>query len=143
TATAEVLRVISSSPGELAAVFEAMLANAVRLCDAKFGAMYFYEGDGFRFVTGHNAPAPWTAIRQREPVFQPHPDSGLGRVARTKQVVHVADIRTTQAVAERDPRVVASAEVAGYRTLLAVPMLKDNELIGSINIFRQEVRPFT
>jgi signal transduction histidine kinase len=142
-ATGEVLRVISSSPGELKPVFKAMLANAVKLCDARFGAMYFYEGNGFRFVAAHNAPAAWIESRQREPIFRPHPDSGLGRIARTKQVVHVEDIRTMQALIERDPRVIASAGLAGYRTMLAVPMLKENGLSGSINIYRQEVRPFT
>ena len=120
-----------------------MLANAVRICEAKFGSMYFYEKGAFRFVAQHNAPATWTLKRQEEPVFRPHPDSGLGRLILTKQVTQIADIRTTQAYVDRDPNVVASAELAGYRTLLAVPMLKENELIGVINIYRQEVRPFT
>jgi GAF domain-containing protein len=142
TATADVLKVISSSPGDLEPVFEIMLANAVRICEAKFGSMYFYEKNAFRFVAQHNAPVAWTVKRQEEPVFRPHPDSGLGRLILTKQVTLVADIRTTQAYVERDPNVVASAELAGYRTLLAVPMLKENELIGVINIYRQEVRPF-
>ena len=105
--------------------------------------MYFYEKGAFRFVAQHNAPATWTLKRQEEPVFRPHPDSGLGRLILTKQVTHIADIRTTQAYVDRDPNVVASAELAGDRTLLAVPMLKENELIGAINIYRQEVRPFT
>jgi GAF domain-containing protein len=143
TATSEVLSVISRSPGELEPVFQAMLENATRICEAKFGAMYLHEGGAFRFAAQHNAPAAWTVQRQHEPVFRPHPDSGLGRLVLTKQVMHIADIRTMQAYAERDPLVVASVEVASYRTLLAVPMLKENELIGAINIFRQEVHPFS
>ena len=143
TATSDVLRVISSSPGELEPVFETILKNAVRICVAKFGAMYFYERDAFRFVAMHNAPPAWAENRRREPVFRPHPDSGLGRVALTKRVAHIADIRTVQAYVERAPHVVASAELAGYRTLLAVPMLTQNELVGAVLIYRQEVRPFT
>jgi GAF domain-containing protein len=143
TATSEVLSVISSSPGELEPVFQAMLANATLLCEAKFGTLWLCEGEAFRFVAQHNAPAHWTVKRQYEPVFRPHPESGLGRLFVTKQVTHIADIRTMQAYVERDPRVVASAELAGYRTLLAVPMLKENELIGAISIYRQEVQPFT
>jgi GAF domain-containing protein len=142
TATSDVLRVISSSPGELEPVFETILKNAVRICVAKFGALYFYEKDSFRFVAMHNAPPAWTENRRREPLFRPHPDSGLGRVALTKRVAHIADIRTVQAYVERAPHVVASAELAGYRTLLAVPMLTQNELVGAILIYRQEVRPF-
>ena len=143
TATSEVLSIISSSPGELEPVFQAMLTNATLLCEAKFGTLWLREGEAFRFVAQHNAPAHWTVKRQYEPVFRPHPESGLGRLFVTKQVTHIADIRTMQAYVERDPRVVASAELAGYRTLLAVPMLKENELIGAISIYRQEVQPFT
>ncbi len=143
TATSEVLQVISSSPGELEPVFQAMLENAVRICEAKFGAMYLYEGNEFRFVATHNAPPAWIENRRREPVFRPHQGSALGQIAITKQVAHIADIRMQQAYVERAPHVVASADLAGYRTLLAVPMLKENELVGAVSIYRQEVRPFT
>jgi GAF domain-containing protein len=143
TATSEVLQVISSSPGELEPVFQAMLENAVRICEAKFGAMYLYEGDEARFVAMHNGPPAWAEQRRREPVFRPHQDSALGQIARTKQVAHIADIRTQRAYVERAAHVIASAELAGYRTLLAVPMLRENELVGAINMYRQEVRPFT
>jgi GAF domain-containing protein len=143
TATSEVLRVISSSPGELEPVFQAMLENAVHICGAKFGAMYLYEGDEFRFVAMHNGPPAWAENRRREPVFRPHQGSALGQIALTKQVAHIADIRMQRAYIERASNVVASAELAGYRTLLAVPMLRENELVGAIVIYRQEVRPFT
>jgi GAF domain-containing protein len=143
TATSEVLQVISSSPGELQPVFEAILENAVRICGAKFGNLFLRDGDGFRFVAHHNAPQAWLDVRLRDPVIRPGPGTGLGRVATTKQVVHIADVRTERGYVERDPVSVAGAELAGYRTLVIVPMLKERELIGTIHIYRQEVRPFT
>jgi GAF domain-containing protein/anti-sigma regulatory factor (Ser/Thr protein kinase) len=143
TATADVLKIISRSPGELESVFQAMLENAVHICGAKFGAMYLYEGDEFRFVTMHNGPPAWAENRRREPVFRPHQGSAFGEIALTKQVAHIADIRMQRAYVERAPHVVASAELGGYRTLLAVPMLRENELVGAISIMRREVRPFT
>ena len=143
TATSEVLQVISSSPGELQPIFDAMLANATRLCEAKFGTLYTYDGNGFHAAAFHNAPPGFVEARKREPVIRPPPDAPLGRVAITKQVVHVADIKTLRPYLERHPFAVAAVELGGYRTVLAVPMLKDNELIGSINLTRQEVRPFS
>ncbi|MGB7012943.1 MAG: GAF domain-containing protein, partial [Pseudolabrys sp.] len=142
-ATSDVLRVISSSPGELTRVFEAMLENATRICEAKFGILWLREGDGFRSVALHNVPPAYAEQRQREPVIRPGPGTGLGRVAKTKQVIHVADVRAEAAYIERDPLRVSTVELGGYRTVLDVPMLKDNELIGIITIYRQEVRPFT
>src|SRR5215471_17968755 len=142
TATAEVLQVINSSPGNLAPVFEAVLANAVGLCEAKFGTLYLHEADAFRAVATHNAPPAFAEARMRAPL-RPPPDAPLGRVAATKQTAHIADIRTNRSYIERDPYVVDAAELGGFRTVLSVPMLKDNELIGAININRQEVRPFT
>ena len=141
TATSEVLQVISRSPGDLEPVFNAMLDNAVRLCDAKFGTLYLCDGDAFRAVAIHNAPPAFAAARRLTP-SRPPPDVPLGRVAITKQVVQIADIRTTQSYIEGHPFVVEAVELGGYRTVLAVPMLKDNELVGSINILNQEVRPF-
>jgi signal transduction histidine kinase len=141
TATSEVLRVISSSPGELEPVFQAMLENAVRTCDAKFGTLYLSEADGFRAVAMHNAPRAYTAARTT--VVHPPPDSGLGRAARSKQVAHIADVTELKSYVEGDAYVVAAVERGGYRTVVSVPMLKDEELIGVINIYRQEVRPFT
>src|SRR5205823_10586209 len=127
TATSEVLGVISSSPGELEPVFQAVLENAVRICDAKFGTLYRRESDGFRMVTAHNAPSAYLEARAGE-LVRPPPDSPFGRAAMTKQPVQVADITTTQSYVERHPFVVSAVELAGYRTVASVPMLKENEL---------------
>jgi GAF domain-containing protein len=143
TATSQVLQVISSSPGELEPVFQAMLANATRLCDAKFGTLSLYDGDAFRNVALHNVPPAYTDnIRLREP-FRPHPKAGLAHVARTRQIAHTDDLRTQPPYLEGDPAVVAIADLAGARTIINVPMLKAGRLVGTISIFRQEVRPFT
>jgi GAF domain-containing protein len=142
TATAEVLRVISSSPGNLQTVFETILANATQLCEAKFGNLYLYEGGGLRTVASHNVPPAFAEARRRG-LLRPAPGSPLGEVLRTKQTVHTADVAALRPYAERDPVVVAAVELGGIRTSLAVPMLKEGELIGIIAIFRQEVRPFT
>jgi two-component system, NtrC family, sensor kinase len=142
TATSEILQVISSSPGELAPVFEAMLANATRLCGAKFGTLSLYDGDTFRNVAFHNVPPAFTDIHLREP-FRPHPKAGLAHVARTKQIAHTEDLRTQPPYLEGDPAVIAIADLAGARTIINVPMLKADRLVGTISIFRQEVRPFT
>ena len=143
TATSEVLQVISSSPGELTPVFEAMLANAVRICEAKFGTMFLREGDAFRTVALHNAPPAYVELRTRNPVIHPHPSSALSRLVATRQVVHIPDILVSQGYLAGAPSSVAIFETAGARTLLVVPMLKDNEVVGAILIYRQEVRPFT
>src|SRR5262249_25603097 len=144
TATADVLGVISSSPGELQPVFDAMLENATRLCQAKFGVLWLCEGDGFRSVALHGLPPAHTEERERQrtPVLRPGPNP-LFRLARTRQTIHIADIRTEQAYIDGIPSFVALVDAVGARTVILVPMLKDNELVGSINIFRQEVRPFT
>ena len=138
TATSEVLRVISSSPGELEPVFETMLANAVRICEATFGNMYLRDGEVFRIAAAHNTPTPLLEHRRRVP----RPTSAFGRMVRTKEVVHVADLLADPAYAEREPEVVTGAELGGIRTLLIVPLLKEKDLIGAITIYRQEVRPF-
>src|SRR6516162_4016082 len=143
TATSEVLRVISRSPGELEAVFQAILANAVRICGAKLGDLYLREADGFRMAATHNAPPAYVEARTREPLLRPPPDTPLARVAITKQVVQIADIKTIPFYIQGHPFVCAAVNLAGYRTVLAVPMLKDDELIGAIGITRQEVQPFT
>jgi GAF domain-containing protein len=143
TATADVLQVISSSPGELQPVFQAILENATRICEAKFGSMYLYEGDAFRFVAHHNAPLAFVKARTRDPIVRPPPDTPLGRVATTKQVSHIADMRTVPSYVSQDPFVVSAVELGNYRAVLAVPMLKENELVGSINIQRQQAQPFT
>ncbi len=140
-AAAEVLRVISSSPGELEPVFATILGNAVRICQAKFGTLYLREGDGFRAVATHNAPPAYAEARAG--VVHPSPDTPFGCAVRTKQVTQVTDITKSRGYIDGDPFVVSAVEHGRYRTVISVPMLKEkNELIGAINIFRQEVCPF-
>ena len=141
-ATSEVLKVISSSPGELEPVFQAMLENAVRICEAKFGTLYFREADGFRAVATHNAPTPYVEDRKRD-LVRPPPDSTLGQVLKTHRVTQVADITSVKSYIEGDPYLVSAVKLGGYRTVAAVPMLKDDSLIGAITINRQEVQPFS
>jgi two-component system NtrC family sensor kinase len=142
TATADVLKVISSSPGELEPVFQAMLENATRICGAKFGTLYLYDGDAFHATAFHNAPPAFMKDRKRAPL-RPPPDSSLGMAARTKQVAHIVDSSKRASYLERDPFVIAGAELGGYRTILSVPMLKEDKFVGAISIYRQEVDPFT
>jgi signal transduction histidine kinase len=141
-ATSEVLGVISSSPGELETVFRSMLENAVRICQAKFGFMLRYDGDAYHTVAELCDVPAFIEEMKRGPL-RPHPDSALGCVARTRQAAQIADITEHQLYAERNPLFVAGAELGGMRTIVAVPMLKDQQLLGAIAIFRQEVRPFT
>ena len=141
TATADVLKVISSSSGNLEPIFQAILANATQICRARFGTLNLCEGDALRRVALHNAP-PQYAMRRGEE-FRPHPAGPLGHVVKTKQIAHIEDIRTVQAYLEGDRVVVGFADLAGARTVLAVPMLKEGELVGVITIFRQDVFPFT
>ena len=141
TATAEVLEVISSSPGDLDPVFRTMLEKATRICGANFGLLNLIEGDGFRNVASHNVPVAYVGTH-KDGRFHPHPNSGVGRVKRTRQTVQIDDLRTELPYLEGDPHVVAVADVAGARTVVLVPMLKEDELIGVISIYRQEVRPF-
>jgi GAF domain-containing protein/anti-sigma regulatory factor (Ser/Thr protein kinase) len=143
TATSEVLSAISSSHGALRPVFESLLANAVRLCQAKFGNLFIYEEGTFRHVALYGAPAAFAESRRRNPVIRPTPQSTLARIAATKEVQTVPDMRTAQAYLDGDPAAIELADAAGARTLLGVPILKDNELVGVIAIYRQEVRPFT
>ena len=141
TATSEVLSVISSSPGELEPVFNAMLENAARICEAQFGLLNLYDGSAFRNVALHNTP-PQFARRLGE-IIHPHPESGLAQIARTRQIVHIDDIRTHQPYLEGDKAVVDVADLGGARTVVLVPMLNEGKLIGAISIYRQEVRLFT
>jgi GAF domain-containing protein len=145
TATSEVLGVISSSPGELKPVFETMLANATRLCDAKFGLLNLYDGDSFRQVAFHNVPSAYAETRGVETfrTFRPPPGSGHAEVLRTKEVAHIDDLRSMPPYREGIPLIVAFVDLTGARTFLIAPMIKENELIGTIAIYRQEVRPFT
>ena len=144
TATSEVLRVISSSPGELEPVFQAILANATRICGASYGVMFLCEGDAFRTAAFHGELA--TAFMeqwQKGTLFRPDPELPGLRAVKTRQAIQVADLRTTPAYLRGDPLPVAAADVAGLRAMVTVPMLKDNEPIGVIAIYRKEVRPFT
>jgi GAF domain-containing protein len=142
TATAEVLRIISSSPGELMPVFQSILSNATHLCEAQIGNLHLCEGDGLRIVAMHGSPPAWIEYRRQNPVIRPGPHTGLGRVIGTKQTVHIEDIMADQ-TAGNDPLRVAFAQLVGARTFLAVPMLKDDGLVGMIVIYRLQVRPFT
>ena len=143
TATADVLKVISSSPGELEPVFRAMLENATRICEAKFGNLLLHDGNVFHVRAMHNAPPAWSELRQRDPSIRPGPNHPLARMAATKQFQHTIDLKVDVAYLERDPALIPIVDLAGARTALVMPMLMENELIGAIVIYRQEVRPFT
>jgi signal transduction histidine kinase/CheY-like chemotaxis protein len=136
TATSEVLRVISSSPGQLEPVFQTVLANAIRICDAKYGTLFRYNNENFEAVAMFGAPPALVEFHRQRGAFQPPAGSGLDRALRTKDVVRIAD-ESAEATAS------VSARLAGARSILVVPMLKENELIGVISIYRAEVRPFT
>ena len=142
TATSEVLQVISSTPGNLEPVFQSLLENATRVCGAKFGTMNLVEGDIVRRVAHCNVPRAFAnALETR--TFRPHPEGGLGQAIKIKRVAHIADVRTNPAYLEGDPAMVALSDLAGARTFVVVPMLKDAKLVGTIGVYRQEVRPFT
>ena len=134
---------ISNSPGELQPVFEATLRNAVRICGAKFGQLFLFDGKEFRVVATRDVPQAWAEFLEHSPSILADPKVPLGRLALTKQVVHIADITTEQAYIDGFPPLVAVAQLGGARTLLVVPMLKERSVIGAIGIFRQEVRPFS
>jgi signal transduction histidine kinase len=119
-----------------------MLANATRLCDAKFGVLNLYDGDNFRIVALYNVPSAYAETRGVE-TFRAPPGSGHAEVLRTKEVVHIDDLRSMSPYREGNPVIVAFVDLAGARTILIAPMIKENELIGTIAIYRQEVRPFT
>ena len=141
TATAEVLRIISSSSGDLDPVFEAMLASAMRICDAQLGSLWLYDGECYWVQAMRGAPSAFIEDWGKGPQ-RFGPDTGLGRLPSLKQTVHIADITAEKAYTERDPLRVATAEILGARTFMAVPMLKDDTLVGAIVIYRREVRPF-
>ena len=144
TATSQVLQIISTSPGNLEPVFQTVLANATRLCQANFGILYRFDGQLFHPVALQDAVPEYGDYLRREPP-RPDPRNALGRLFQTKQPVHISDIATEPAYTDikRDPARVATVEIAKARTFLAVPMLKENELVGATAIYRQEVRPFT
>ena len=148
TATSRVLQVISSSPGDLEPVFTTILENATRICDARFGVLHLKEDeDAFRTVAIHNAPPDYVAAKQRDPLIRHFPPtSALGRVRETRLPVQIADVREEPAYRDEhtdNTSRLAFAHLTGVRSLLAVPMLNDEILVGVIVIYRQEVRPFT
>src|SRR5262249_3196647 len=141
TATSEVLRVISSSPGDLQPVFEAILTNATRLCEASYGAMWLKEGDRFRNAAFHGALR--TAYIEQWRSATVGRTAPLGRVAQSRKPLQIADLREDQTYLAGHPLTVTAVDVAGIRTLALVPMLKEDEFVGAISIYRKEVRPFT
>jgi signal transduction histidine kinase len=141
-ATSEVLRVISSSPGELELVFQTMLAHAIRICEANFGALFRFEDGAASAAAMLGVPPAFAEFWQRGP-YRPGSRTALGRVMQTLQTVHIADVTVDPAYLEGEPIFVAAVELGGFRTILNVPMLKENELIGVFAIYRQEVRSFS
>lgn len=142
TATSEVLQVISSSPGELTPVFHKLLENTTRVCGASFGIMNLWDGESFTIAADYNVP-PAFASSRRDVAIRPHPESALAAVVRTNQVVHVHDVQNTSAYIAGGPSIRGISDVAGARTIVVVPMLRESELIGTIAVYRKEVRPFT
>jgi GAF domain-containing protein len=143
TATSELLGVISRSSGDLSPVFKSVLANAVQICGAKFGGLFLCEGDAVRVAAFHNAPNALAELWRREPLLRPGPGLAISRSIKSKQVVQIADIMADRAYLERDPARIQVVELGGFRAVLSVPLVKDNEVIGAFNIFRQEPGPFT
>ena len=141
TATSEVLKVISSSPGDLEPVFQAMLENAVRICGAKFGNLWLREGDAFRIGAMHGSPQAYADFVRNQGFYKPDPRHGLGMITKTKRPFQTADVAAVPSHGDMTRK--ALIDLAGARTLLGVPMLKHNEVIGAIGVYRQEVRPFT
>jgi GAF domain-containing protein len=142
TAAAEVLGVINSSPGDLAPVFNAMLEKATRLCDAGFGTLWTYDGDGFHTAALRNVPAPYAEFLAQTP-YQPDPRSAHGRIIGGERVIHLIDLAADELYRAGDPLRRATVDLGGARSGLAVPLRKDETLLGIIVIYRQEVRPFT
>jgi two-component system, NtrC family, sensor kinase len=142
TATADVLGVISSSPGELESVFQSMLKNATRICEAKIGILFRYKDGAYEAVSMLGVNPAYAEYLNRGPI-NPGAATGLGRVASAKQTVHIVDTKSERAYEDQEPFRVATAELGGARSLLNVPMLKEGELIGAIGVYREDVRPFT
>src|SRR5262249_26060641 len=141
-ATSEVLRAIGNSPGELDLIFQTMLANAIRICNANFGALFRFEDGAVRAAAMLGVPPAFAEFWQRGP-YWPGPQTAIGRVMQTRRTVHIADAPLAPAYLEREPIFAAAVELGGFRTILNVPILKENELIGVFAIYRQEVRPFS
>ena len=143
TATSEVLSVISSSPGQLEPVFQAILENATRICGAKFGGLWMVENDGVRLSALYGASPVFADFMWRTPFIKPGPLSAVGRALRTKQTVQMDDLAAGRGYAEGDHLITATVDIGGGRTLVAVPMMKEDEVVGAITIFRKEFGHFT
>jgi signal transduction histidine kinase len=145
TATSEVLQVISRSPGELEPVFQAMLANAVRICEAKHGNLYLHEGETFRLAATNGVPLALAEDLRRAGPRRPAPNTALGRLARTKQTAYIADALSEPGFFDTPPGFTEPSitKLVGARTVVGVPMLREGELIGAIVIYREEPRPFS
>src|SRR5262245_32386441 len=141
TATNDVLKIISNFPGDLQPVFDAMLESATRICEANFGNMFLYADNAFQAVAVHNAPPVYAEARTRG-LIRPSAGTGLGRLAETRQVVHIADMKAEPAYAARDPFGVTGVELAGIRQLLPWLYLRQEQLVCPFRIYRQQVRPY-
>ncbi len=143
TATSEVLQAVSLSAGEIRSVFEAILANAMKICEAKFGHLLLFDGESFHATHLHDVPSSYRKFWEQQGPIRANPNTGLGRIARTRQVVHIPDLKAEPAYTEREPLRVATVDGTGARAFLSVPMLKEDQLVGTIVIYRPEVGPFT
>jgi len=141
TATAEVLQVINSSPGDLAPVFDAILDKAHSLCGAEHGSLFTYDGERFCAAAARGEPRYTDEVRRRRP-FSPDPGVPLDRVRQGEDVVEVVDLLEDEAI-RRSPSFRERVEIGGYRSLLNIALRKDNAFLGAISIFRKEVRPFS
>ena len=137
------LRAISSSAGKLEPIFDTMLRNALRLCGAQSGHMLLFDGESFTIAAIKDTPAGFAKRLLAEPKLRPYPGSYLAQLVETKKTINVPDLRADKPYLERLPRAVAAVDQGGLRSQLMVPMVKEDELIGSINIYRQQVLPFT
>jgi signal transduction histidine kinase len=145
-ASSEVLHIINASSGALTPVFKAILKSAIDLCGARFGNLFLREGDGFRAAAMHGAPKTYTEAWQRDPVMfglSARPHIPLARLAATRQIVHIADVAAVRDPNDRDARYLALLGAAAARTMLLVPMLKEEDILGAIVIYKQEVRPYS
>jgi GAF domain-containing protein len=142
TATSDVLSVISNSPGELEPVFQAMLVNAKRICDASFAVLFRFEGDVVEAAAMVGVPPAFEKFWRCGPQ-RPGRKTALGRVRETKQIVHIADVMADPGYISGEPVFLAAVKLGGFRTILNVPILNDEELVGAIAVYRQEVHPFT
>ena len=142
-ATSEVLCVISASPGDLKPVFDVILQNATRLCQAKFGTLYLVEGTAFRAVAMHNAPTAFVEARRRDPLVSMTDNSLIAQIAKTKRYAQIADMIAYTGARGSNPQERDFVRLSGVRSLVSVPLFKNKELIGVITVYRQEVWPFS